>query len=1243
MMDNTKELLQGLGQLPVMNIIIPLVITTLVIVICCLAFARKVRNKEQVSNSGKPKPNPRFRKRDKMMFYGRKIFRKVNEFKNGVLFDVDEGKLRRRRSTSSFRRRVLFPPFAQRFLHRPQAELIRLQKDIPASALEADDFEVPGFEPQLPAEIMYMLRSVRVFGNFEKPLFFELCKHIESKHVPAGTLLFRPGQMDDCLYIVQSGQLNLYLVDKTGNELCLKTVNAGDNIHSVLHILDAIRGSADFRFSIIARANVNSQVLKLPSKAFQKVFEDHADSLVRIVQIIMVRLQQVTFEALNRFLGLKSELISAANSQKVNAELRKSFSVYSLKEAGSKTSQKESPLKKFSSSSKGPVSPIEEYQDDNGDGDTPIRRTVSFTNSVEVMGEAKVESEQQPTDVEAKIKRTRSSERFNACQRNRRRSTAMSIRSLSIDTGTSPSDFEVALGRAGIELTGSAADGSFQVGSPESSPTSDSDITFKFPSHVQSTAENTKFLSVDPREEEIMKKAAVHDLSRIFGLTDPALLDDILTLACVPNGCALVQEGDKDCSLYFLVQGSLKIIQKADNEEQTLYSAYPGELVGSLALLTGESSFFTIKAEKKSYIIIISKIDFYNLLLEQPSVVIPVAYEIIKRLSSFVRNIDFALDWMVIDAGKSLYRQGDRADSVYIILNGRLRSVYVTQDGKKQLGDEYGRGEFVGLVEVLTESSRVSDVLAVRDTELAKIPDGLLNTIKLQYPQVVTRLIHLLGDRMLGNFKKSVLPKISDSKLERISPNLGTIAVIPASTSVPIGNFTFELSLALNEIGPTLLLNSDLIKKRLGVAALDSLHEYYLSNWLGQQEEIHRIVVYQSDSWMSEWTKRCIRQADAILIVCLGDGDPHSVGVLEAELERMTFVRAQKDLILLYREEHFEQPSGTVEWLNARGWISAHHHVRCPKKVFSRRNLAHRFAQDANYEVPGKTSDFSRLARRLTGTSIGLVLGGGGARGFAHVGIIKALEEAGIPIDMVGGTSMGAFIGALYAEDANAFKLIQRSRNNSKEMSSITKKLFDLTYPHTSLFSGRSFNKEISDVFGEKIIEDMLLPYFCISTDITSSRMKVHQTGCVWRYVRASMSLAGYLPPLCDPADGNLLLDGGYVNNLPADVMRSLGAKTIIAVDVGSVYESHQTNYGDSLSGWWMLWNKWNPFASSVKIPDMNEIQSRLAYVSCVQQLEEVKNSSYCHYVRPPIDNFKTLQFGSFEEIMVGVRMLIVI
>jgi lysophospholipid hydrolase len=129
------------------------------------------------------------------------------------------------------------------------------------------------------------------------------------------------------------------------------------------------------------------------------------------------------------------------------------------------------------------------------------------------------------------------------------------------------------------------------------------------------------------------------------------------------------------------------------------------------------------------------------------------------------------------------------------------------------------------------------------------------------------------------------------------------------------------------------------------------------------------------------------------------------------------------------------------------------------------------------------------------------------------------------------------------------------------------------------------------------------------------------------------MSLSGYMPPLCDPVDGHLLLDGGYTNNLPADVMRGLGANHILAIDVGSVDDQDLTNYGDDLSGWWLLWKRWNPFTEPVKVPNLPDIQSRLAYVSCVRQLEEVKNSDYCEYIRPPIDKYKTLQFGSFDEI----------
>lgn len=153
----------------------------------------------------------------------------------------------------------------------------------------------------------------------------------------------------------------------------------------------------------------------------------------------------------------------------------------------------------------------------------------------------------------------------------------------------------------------------------------------------------------------------------------------------------------------------------------------------------------------------------------------------------------------------------------------------------------------------------------------------------------------------------------------------------------------------------------------------------------------------------------------------------------------------------------------------------------------------------------------------------------------------------------------------------------------------------------------------------EKSIEDLWIPYFTITTDVTASAQRMHTSGSLWRYVRASMSLAGYLPPLCDPEDGHLLLDGGYVNNLPADAMKQLGAQTVIAVDVGSEDSNDLANYGDELSGWWALWQR---IVGGRCIPNMTELQSRLTYVSCVRQLEQVKSGSMpgVHYVRPPID-----------------------
>ncbi len=131
-----------------------------------------------------------------------------------------------------------------------------------------------------------------------------------------------------------------------------------------------------------------------------------------------------------------------------------------------------------------------------------------------------------------------------------------------------------------------------------------------------------------------------------------------------------------------------------------------------------------------------------------------------------------------------------------------------------------------------------------------------------------------------------------------------------------------------------MLLTSDFIRRTLGPTIMESANEYRLSAWLGQQEDQHRIVLYQCDSTLTTWTHRCIRQADCILIVALASKEP-SVGNIEKKLETIA-IRTQKELILLHKEGGIK-PKNTVEWLNARSWCSSHHHIQCPARIFSKK------------------------------------------------------------------------------------------------------------------------------------------------------------------------------------------------------------------------------------------------------------------------------------------------------------------
>ena len=284
------------------------------------------------------------------------------------------------------------------------------------------------------------------------------------------------------------------------------------------------------------------------------------------------------------------------------------------------------------------------------------------------------------------------------------------------------------------------------------------------------------------------------------------------------------------------------------------------------------------------------------------------------------------------------------------------------------------------------------------------------------------------------------------------------------------------------------------------------------------------------------WSRRALRCADHIVLVASAAAES---AISEHESEMWSIVtrrqRPQVSLVLVH-EPDTALPRGTRRWLDVRD-VTSHHHLR-----------------------RGNVGDLARLGRLLSGRGTSLVLGGGGARGFAHLGVFEVLEELDHPIDMICGTSIGAVMAVGPGMGWDAATVRESCLRSFR-------RLFDPTFPTTSILRGGRITRGLRQMLGDADIADLWLPYFCVSTNLTRACLVVHDRGPLVDAVRASIAIPGVLPPV--PHDGELLVDGGLLDNVPVgEARRRNPSGAVLAIDVAPLegpVASH--DYGLSVSG----------------------------------------------------------------------------
>jgi len=457
-----------------------------------------------------------------------------------------------------------------------------------------------------------------------------------------------------------------------------------------------------------------------------------------------------------------------------------------------------------------------------------------------------------------------------------------------------------------------------------------------------------------------------------------------------------------------------------------------------------------------------------------------------------------------VGRGDVLIAAGSTADAMYLVETGRFRVLR----GGVELA-EIGAGSVIGEIAFLTGKARTADVIAARDSVVLRIDKADFEALCAETPDLARAIAAELANRLAATSAR--VPH------DPGRPPARTFCILPGGRARLPDRFVPDLAASISPYHNVAIVTEDDLRAALG-DRIDPASDEAIA-WLNQQERAAEIVLFVASPDNSAWSNAALRQADQAVIVVQA-----MTYTAPSEIEKVALhilPESQRRLVLIH-PHRMQKARGTGLWLDSRPCF-LHHHV----------------ALTADGE------DMARLGRFLAGRAIGLVLSGGGAFGVAHVGVWRAMLDAGLPIDIVGGTSVGSAMAGAIALGVPAEDIGPRVEKIFVKSGAMRR----VTVPKYAFLDHKVLDAALQDNFGSDPIEDLWLPYYAVAADLSTMEKCLIRRGPLWEAVRGSSAIPGILPAFFTSA-GAMLVDGGCVDNMPFRDMHGLKTGPNVVVNV---------------------------------------------------------------------------------------------